>query len=495
MKRREFITFLGGAAAQGLAGNDVKGAPFSSAEHPKSRQPPQEPPSINPNAVIVAANGSDSNPGTLSKPVLTLAKAAMVARTRADKTIYLRGGTYSINRQINLTSADNGEYWSSYPPDGLNSAILDLSGMRFAMPLNNGHDLGTCFAFLIFGGSNITIDGIHIRNSPGGGAMICGGVAAQNGWPSTETIASNNIISNCVIHDCANGGGPFNTGDGQNSIGIYSTEFPALGCANDAPSTTLINNYIYNNQAGALSLLAGNSISHPNTLVANNFIDNSNISASGPNGDTGAIYTQGIAIGTRITNNFIRDAAGRSVPGGAHAVRAIYCDAPTQNVIVSGNIVTGNTSIGFQWGAGDNTYEVMSGNIFDMGKYKAFVVWNQSTVGTGNKFNGNIIISSYSGAGARAYNTGGGKVVAPQSITDNVYYNYAGGRINYGGDATTLGDSHPVLENPQINGWTYSIANGSPVFNSPVNFPRIKGGWGPPGFAVPQIGSAPSCPH
>jgi hypothetical protein len=37
--------------------------------------------------------------------------------------------------------------------------------------------------------------------------------------------------------------------------------------------------------------------------------------------------------------------------------------------------------------------------------------------------------------------------------------------------------------------WTFgtaTVAQGSPVYNSPVNFAPIKGGWGPPGFVIPS---------
>jgi hypothetical protein len=35
----------------------------------------------------------------------------------------------------------------------------------------------------------------------------------------------------------------------------------------------------------------------------------------------------------------------------------------------------------------------------------------------------------------------------------------------------------------------------SPVLAAPVSFPGLMGGWGPPGYVLPETGTAPSCPH
>jgi hypothetical protein len=70
-----------------------------------------------------------------------------------------------------------------------------------------------------------------------------------------------------------------------------------------------------------------------------------------------------------------------------------------------------------------------------------------------------------------------------------LYWNYAAGGLVFhnGINGTIAGDTSPINGvDPQISGWTYTIAAGSPVFNSPVNFPHIIGGWGPPGFVIPS---------
>jgi hypothetical protein len=80
------------------------------------------------------------------------------------------------------------------------------------------------------------------------------------------------------------------------------------------------------------------------------------------------------------------------------------------------------------------------------------------------------------------------------TIQNNAYWNYAaGGPVSSNG--TVASDSSPITEDPQLSGWTYEIASGSPVYNSPVNFAPIVGGWGPTGYVIPESGVAPSSPH
>jgi hypothetical protein len=110
---------------------------------------------------------------------------------------------------------------------------------------------------------------------------------------------------------------------------------------------------------------------------------------------------------------------------------------------------------------------------------------------TGNDFTSNIITSTGSSV-AKAFRADTVSGNAVPTVHNNVYFNYSGGSINDTGDFT---DSNPMYENPQCSGWTYTIVSGSPVFSSPVSFPHISGGWGPPGYTIPQRGTAPSCPH
>jgi hypothetical protein len=65
-------------------------------------------------AIYVATDGADTNPGTMSQPVKTVAKArdlvrAMTASMSADITVYLRGGTYPLASTLTFANADSGK--------------------------------------------------------------------------------------------------------------------------------------------------------------------------------------------------------------------------------------------------------------------------------------------------------------------------------------------------------------------------------------------------
>ena len=64
-------------------------------------------------AIYVAPDGDDSNPGTFAAPLRTVAKARDLVRTKnsamtADITVYLRGGTYPQTSTLTFTNADSG---------------------------------------------------------------------------------------------------------------------------------------------------------------------------------------------------------------------------------------------------------------------------------------------------------------------------------------------------------------------------------------------------
>lgn len=65
-------------------------------------------------AIYVSPSGDDSNPGTLDKPLKTVAKARDMVRTKnsamtADQLVYLRGGTYPLTEAVTFANADSGK--------------------------------------------------------------------------------------------------------------------------------------------------------------------------------------------------------------------------------------------------------------------------------------------------------------------------------------------------------------------------------------------------
>jgi hypothetical protein len=203
-----------------------------------------------------------------------------------------------------------------------------------------------------------------------------------------------------------------------------------------------------------------------------------------------------------ITNNLVRDFGANGVTGAA----GIYLDDNTSNVTVTGNVVGPPTEGAVSTGnLGATAFEIhngnsnsISGNIVDLGDSGRdwTAVWYQdsgSMAGMGgNTFTGNTVISDFAGnqntnfTGQTGYSYFQNSAGSNFSIADNDYFNYAGGQTR--SDGQSMSDSSALLENPQLSGWTYQIANGSPV----QNVSHVVGGWGPAGFVIPQTGTAPS---
>ena len=252
-------------------------------------------------------------------------------------------------------------------------------------------------------------------------------------------------------------------------------------------------------------------MTHSNLVIKNNFIDACNLFGN----DSGGIYLQDVnsqSTNVQVFNNYVRDAGGRNVNGyysgstyvggnalnpGTNNSHALYCDDGCVNVTWSGNIVSGNVASAAMFHDTQNV--VYTGNLIDRGSNNGWVAWNQSDIQNGgNIFNGNIILyNSSGGAAAPAYQSepGANGSTAPLTIANNVYYNYGGGAANFSGDQSTRATATRSWRIRRSVAGCIRSRREAPVFNSPVNFKPIAGGWGPPGFVVPQIGTPPSNPH
>jgi len=446
----------------------------------------------------VATNGSDNNPGTLSQPFATLGRAQQAMQGSATKTTYIRAGIYKpapvagscMNGKGSGASvqlkpgADDGETWSVYPQDGYNSAILDGQSTVGNSGGTGGN--GTGCGFSGNGLSNITIVGLQFEN------YLYSAFWVNNG--------TNLTFTGNVVHDL--------------TAAAWGAGAVSTSCA---PGTLVKNNYMYNLAYTATELLTRSDCPGgiSNDVVSGNVIENSctwpavyNFGNDQNGGDCGAIYFQdktSSSSNVQVVNNYVRDVnissngAGDHGTNGRHGCCAIgvYLDNGTSNVTVRGNILAGIMSACVHLNGTENN--VITGNICDLSasSYESIAIyaWGSRTLTTmyGNVFEHNIVLSGNSGAGSGFY--GSTRTPDPMSISTNAYYNYVGSSITTTGNWAVGSDSYPVYENPQISGWDYHIATGSPVFNSPVSFPGITGGWGPPSFAMPKSGTPPSSPH
>lgn len=449
----------------------------------------------------VSPTGSDSNPGTLAAPFATFGKAQSAMRASSTiKTTYLRVGTYTpsavvvgggpTTTALYLTSADSGETWSYYPPDGYNTAIINGGATEGCLNSN-----GITYGFWIEGGSNITVNGLTFENYTGSGVLLHAGTSyygpyfPTQGQPAANSdVIENNIITNvydvaAIPSGCSDTistgtvlGAVTAVGQVTNLLVTHNVvhDVSGMGIRNDCYST-----------AAPLDNLSGLTVSY-------NALYNLNSAES----DAGAIYNYNwycLATSTNMTisNNYIRDYGAAS-----NLSHGVYLDDGTSNTKVTQNVITGHGTTCFfaaHGGNNDNT----TGNICDLSdgatgaqtiaEYQNSASCTASSCMQNNYVQGNIIIGNSSSA------SGGYSIYTPQNpliIQNNFVYSYGSGSIS---DAGSVADVTGT--NPQISGWTYTIAAGSPVFGAPVNFPGIPDAWGPPGFVIPESGTPPSSPH
>jgi hypothetical protein len=409
---------------------------------------------------FVTPRGDDSNDGrSLAKPFGSLQRAMAALRGSRSKVVCIRAGTYHLKETITLTSADNGETWQYYAPDGVGSAVLDGGGT-------------VAFGINMEGVSNVTIDGLTVHH------FVTGGIRAEGG--STGVVIENNDVGH--VTDTS-----------------YTPSF-AINLSN-APNSTVSHNSVHDTTGPGIAVYAYYAGQSANgDLVTGNLL----LRNSTTNPDTGALYVNMNKAGdsgghVTLTNNYVADWGGPT--GNQHAV---YLDDNASNVTVTGNVlgpprgVTGSnytgTSMIFVHNGRNNT---ISNNIIDLGNsgHVVTVNWSQdNSLGMhGNRFTGNIVISSYAGtqqirqgstAGSYSFVQNGGQPASAFTIEGNLYYNHAGGRVESSGNIA--GDARPLVSDPLIgHGSSYQLARNSPAYRV-LHFTPIVGGWGPRGRTSPR---------
>jgi len=278
-----------------------------------------------------------------------------------------------------------------------------------------------------------------------------------------------------------------------------------------SPGGTVANNYVHDVAYMGIIVMdnssGGDQISN-STVSGNVVIDACTwpaVSGGGNDqngGDCGGIYlwsqTPSVSTNMLVENNYVRDLNPASMGMGDYGgccVQGIYLDDGTNNVTVRGNVVTGIKSACFQiHGGQDNVFQ---GNVCDLGASgKEAILEYQNdkyTQMTGNVFEDNVVVAGSAGAGNGF--VGSNSPPNPMTIKNNAYFNYVGTAVSSAGTSNAGTDANPTYVDPGISCWAPTLAGTSPVKASPVSFPGITGGWGWPGFEIPQTGTAPSWPH
>ena len=79
--------------------------------------------------IYVSPGGSDANPGTQAKPVVSLEAAQALARKQKNATIWLAGGKYERTGPFVLDVRDSGTTWRAR-----GGANVSITGGRRLMP-------------------------------------------------------------------------------------------------------------------------------------------------------------------------------------------------------------------------------------------------------------------------------------------------------------------------------------------------------------------------
>ncbi len=149
----------------------------------------------------VSGAGSDTNPGTIDQPFLTIPKAVSVAQL--GDTIYVRGGTYSISSTITISKSGitDERYF-----------LLGYSNERPILDFSTGSSIG-----ILLSGNYWHIKGFDVLKAKGNGMRITG---------------SNNIIEFCAFYDNSETGLQLASGASFNRVincDAYFNYDPPLG--------------------------------------------------------------------------------------------------------------------------------------------------------------------------------------------------------------------------------------------------------------------------
>lgn len=431
---------------------------------PLPTPPPPIPGTVVTPSFYVDPNGSDSNTGLASTSAFqTLEKAQRAMQAGTLKHVYLRQGTWKRTQRLELDSADSGEVWAYYPPDGPDKAILD-GGNSVDVIIHSS------------GASNLVIDGLATLHPQAFGIELTNG--------------SGNVIQNSEV--------AYNSGSGPDFDGWP----PILSIAN-CTQCKVLHNYVHDAISMGIGAYAyGATDRLTGSLIQGNVV----LRAAQQTSDAGAIYinmhsswTSGGAV--TVDGNFTRDTGTVNTWG----IHDVYLDDTSSNVSVTNNVLGPYPS-----NAGQNgqpyplnsmnllfltygTNNTFSNNIVDLGTSGTT---NAATfaglAGQGqnnNTYTGNIVIGNFTGQQTGNSSGHQGQYVADPggssnlSITGNLYFNYAGGALRtdtYNGTA----DTKPIQANPLLSGAGYALDPASPAFKA-IKFTDLARAWGPPGFIVP----------
>lgn len=349
----------------------------------------------------VSPSGSDSNPGTITAPWLTIQHAAN--SVQAGDTVYVRAGSYNESVTIGVSgSATAGPIvFENYPGE---NPIVDGTGLTPS-------DSNTQGLFNIADQSYITISGFEIRNYTTSNANATPAGIWISGSGTTIQILNNQVHN--ITTTSEKNGNAF-------GISVYGTEAPA-----SLDSVTISGNTVYDLKTGnSESVNVDGNVT--NFVITNNVVhdnDNIGIDAIGFEGvspDPTYDYARNGLIGENTVYNI--SAINNPGEGDQYDADGIYVDGGSQIIIERNNVSTSDLGI-----------EVASEH---SGHYGSYVTVRNNLVYFNNSVG--ISIGGYaSNVGGTQYctivnnsllgndtkNTGSGELQVQYYATNNVFEN------------------------------------------------------------------------
>jgi hypothetical protein len=380
--------------------------------------------------VVNAGTGSDSNPGSVSQPFLTLAKCLTSMEGGSTKICYVQGGTtytpastgtfaapYQNGANVTValrlgfggSTADNNEQWLGFPCTPVPTCLPHISGG--ATSGSNGVN-----EFMRLGNNNgsnvptgVVVNGLVINTFTFGG-IATSGAGQVNAW--------NNIVSGLFNGSAVSGP------DGIGCFGAADSYFGA---------TTFAHNVCTGNTGAGIVLTSNN----PGTqfglglyIVDSNEVGNNCTGG----GDCGEIYSYDECyclpnFGAQVTNNIVwGNTAGNT--------KLVYWDDYTSGITATGNTLFGTAYVAYFIHAGNkNTFNL---NFVDMssiwpGSFNAALIVIQDD----NLYQTNGLIHGYGGLmdnnpfQKNIINTTSAPPSSYINICEQDYTNSGGGSIDF----------------------------------------------------------------
>ena len=356
----------------------------------------------------VATTGSNSNPGTMGAPWLTIQHAAN--RVKAGATVYVFGGVY--NESVNFPRSGTAAApitFQSYPGQ---TAVIDGTGVSCC-----GSSQTQGLINLTGHRSYVTINGFEIRNyTTSKAADVACGIWITGSGTGIQIL--NNLVHNITTTKEKNG----------NAFGmaVYGTS--------KTPITQLVisGNEVYDNRTGESETLTVNGnvtyFQITNNLVHDN--DNIGIDAIGYEGVGPVGYDE--AMYGEISGNTVYNISGITNPGEGYEYDAdgLYCDGCAyvtveRNVILQvdyGIETTSENQVcqpnGTEWSGPNNTGTAAKGKSPCYGRYVTVrnnLFYNSNSCGNS--------IGGYAAASKKGGPSNGGGSSYHDVFVNNTLYN------------------------------------------------------------------------